>query len=248
MDKLFKQLVDSTKPTTDTSLREDLKSLYERYQLNIDILVEASDNLIFFEVKRKPLTRGAKSVKNSALLIDLLQSLLASQIQINKHEIFIIKKGCISLKNGCYIYQLNGRNIAQVSVSLLDFGGFQDKIMIFDFLTNILSAKLKVDGSENLSTEENEKLDDLKKTLSTFQSKFNELVQLDPTKKGQPLHDSWFLSLPQLLIILDNVKSSDDLKRELWKTRNSSAGFLDFYQEIIVMMSKNFLNDNKKQQ
>ena len=69
------------------------------------------------------------------------------------------------------------------------------------------------------------------KLLPEFQKQFNELVQLDSTKKGQPFYDSWFLSLPQLLIILDNVNSSDDLKRELWKTRSSSAYFLDFYQE-----------------
>lgn len=196
----------------------------------IDILVEASDTLIFFEVKKKTLTTRARSGNDFSLLIDLSQSLLASQIQINKHEIYIRKNEHIKLDNYSTC-ELKGRNIARVSVTLLDFGGFQDRTIIFDFLTNILNARLEVDGSENLSTEENEKLDDLKKKLSKFQEQFDELVQLEPTKKGQPFYDSWFLSLPQLLIILDNVNSSDDLKRELWKTRSSSAYFLDFYQE-----------------
>jgi hypothetical protein len=236
----------------------------------IDILVEASDTLIFFEVKKKSLTRIAKSGNKSDLLIDLLKSLLASQIQINKHEIYIRKNKHIKLDNYS-ICELKGRNIARVSVTLLDFGGFQDRTIIIDFLTNMLNAQLKLDGIENLSTKDAKDLKKLQDKLPEFQKQFNELVKLDPTKKGQPLalltlglkmykripfgdsriaesliemaiilayqpiaqpfYDSWFLSLPQLLIILDNVNSSDDLKRELWKTRSSSAYFLDFYQE-----------------
>jgi hypothetical protein len=271
-EKLGKNTEDFIKKELEKRGIEVKSGHYDGSPDEIDILVEASDTLIFFEVKRKPLTRGARSGNDFALLIDLSKSLLASQFQINKHEIFIRNNGYISLKNDHSICQLNGRNIARVSVTLLDFGGFQDRTTIFDFLTNMLNAQLKLDGIENLSTKDAKDLKELQeKLLPEFQKQFNELVQLDPTKKGQPLalltlglkmykrilfgdsriaesliemaiilayqpitqpfYDSWFLSLPQLLIILDNVNSSDDLKRELWKTRSSSAYFLDFYQE-----------------
>jgi hypothetical protein len=48
---------------------------------------------------------------------------------------------------------------------------------------------------------------------------------------NSPFFNSWFLSVPQLLVLLDNVNSNDSLKTELWKIRSVSASTLDFYFE-----------------
>ena len=204
----------------------------------IDILVETTDTLIFFEIKKKPLTKTAKTGSNLELFIDLSESLLKSQSQINKHEIYIRKNGNIPLENGSICY-LNNRSIARVSVTLLDFGSFQDRSIIFQFLENMLSIELKLTDQTIQSESLNKKIEDLNENLRKFQHQFNELVQLDSQRINNPFYECWFLSVPQLLIILDNVNSSDDLKRELWRTRSISTSSLDFYKEYEYIRSLN---------
>lgn len=194
----------------------------------IDIVVEASDTLIFLEVKAKPLTRRSRCGTDLNLLFDLSESLLESQIQINKHEIYIRNNGYISLKDGS-ICELNNRDIARVSITLLDFGSFQDRTVIFQFLENMLQGEFE--ASNNANSVEVEKLDKLNQKLNEFKFQFNELIQLDPRRAKSPFYNCWFLSVPQLLILLDNVTSSDDLKRELWRTRSITRSSLDFYRE-----------------
>jgi hypothetical protein len=194
----------------------------------IDVIVEATDTLIFLEVKAKALTRKSKCGTELDLLLDLSKSLLESQIQINKHEISIRKNGYISLKNG-YSCELNDRDIARVSITLLDFGSFQDRNVIFQFLENMLLGNFE--ASDNLNQIDVEKLDKLNKKLDEFKLQFSELIKLDPRKANNPFYNCWFLSVPQLLILLDNVTSSDDFKRELWRTRSITTSSLDFYRE-----------------
>lgn len=191
----------------------------------IDIVVEATDTLIFFEIKAKPLTRKARCGSDLNLFTDLVDSLLTSQIQGNKHEIFIRKNGSISLDNDSVCVQ-NGRDIARVSVTLLDFGSFQDRNVIFQFLTNILSGRLESNDNDNASI-----VKGLNKKLDEFKLQLHELSQLNTRSVGSPFYNCWFLSVPQLLMLLDNVNSSDDLKRELWRTRSTSTISLDFYRE-----------------
>ncbi|MCC5643772.1 YraN family protein [Nostoc sp. CHAB 5824] len=189
----------------------------------IDIVVETSDTLIFFEVKAKALTRRSRCGSDLNLLFDLSDSLLTSQIQINKHEIYIRKNGSISLENDS-ICDLNNRDIARISVTLLDFGSFQDRTILFQFLENMLLGKVEASDDVNKVKKLNDKLDE-------FRLQFNELIQIDPIRANNPFYNCWFLSVPQLLILLDNVNSSDDLKRELWRTRSITTSSLDFYRE-----------------
>lgn len=227
-DKLGEKIEDFIK---DEFLKRRIKFVSGKYGKTnkgksldeIDILVEATDTIIFFEVKAKPLTRKARCGNDLTLFLDLSGSLLKSQIQINKHEIFIRKNGAISLEDGSTC-ELNNRNIARVSVTLLDFGSFQDRTVVFQFLENMLLGRFD-EGNDVV------KIKNLNEKLNEFQSQFNELVQLDSERINHPFYNCWFLSVPQLLIILDNINSSDDLKRELWRTRSISTGSLDFYKE-----------------
>jgi hypothetical protein len=59
----------------------------------------------------------------------------------------------------------------------------------------------------------------------------NEHIELNPISEEYLFYNCWFLSVPQILIILDNVNSSDDLKREIWRNRSVSFSCMDFYKE-----------------
>lgn len=45
----------------------------------------------------------------------------------------------------------------------------------------------------------------------------------------------WFLSLPQLLILLDGVDGPAGLKSALWQTRAVATGTNDFYHDFAWM-------------
>lgn len=226
-DKLGIKIEDFIKRLLDNKNIKFKHGDYKNTDDEIDIVVETSGSLIFFEIKAKPLTRRSRCDNDLNLFLDLSESLLASQIQANKHEIFLRKNNFIQLKNDCVHWK--NREIAKVSITLLDFGGFQDRTFIFQFLQCTLRVQLESTNSINQG-----KIKKLNKKIDQFQQQFNELIELDTKKANNPFYNCWFLSLPQLLIILDNVNSSDDLKRELWITRSMSTSSMDFYQESEV--------------
>jgi hypothetical protein len=228
-DKLGEKIEDFIKNEFSIRGIEFKSGRYDNSPDEIDILVEASDTLIFFEVKTKPLTRKAKCGDDLALLFDLSNSLITSQIQINKHEIFIRKNGCISLKDSS-ICELKGRNIERISMTLLDFGSFQDRTIIFNFLDNMLLGKFEA-INDLCNDYLNQKIGTLNEKLNKFKCQFDELVKLDSTREESRFGNCWFLSVPQLLLILDNVHSSDELKNELWRTRHVELGVIDFYKD-----------------
>ncbi len=193
--------------------------------LEIDIVVETTDTLIFLEMKSKSLTRKSKDGNDLDLLVDLSKSLLESQIQLITHKLYIMQNETITLKGG-YICKLNNRNIALVSISLLDFGSFQDRLFIQQFLNNMLFGEF--DTSHN---EIKQKVLALNEKISELKSLITKIGQLDPERPQDPFYNCWFLSVPQLLILLDNVNSNDNLKQELWRTRSVTTGSFDFYRE-----------------
>jgi Holliday junction resolvase-like predicted endonuclease len=62
-----------------------------------DLVIEASETVIFSEVKKKALTRQAKAGSDVYLLLDLAGSLLAAQVQAGWHEVRLRRHGHLDL-------------------------------------------------------------------------------------------------------------------------------------------------------
>ena len=109
-----------------------------------DIVVETAKTIIFMEVKKKPLTRRAQAGSDAHVLLDLANSLLAAQVQAGWHEVRLRKHGFIELDdNGTKTrLELNGRGVERIAVSLMQFGSFQDRILLKQFLEATLRAVL----------------------------------------------------------------------------------------------------------
>jgi hypothetical protein len=65
----------------------------------------------------------------------------------------------------------------------------------------------------------------------TLLKQHNELAKLRPEPKGPAFMNCWFLSLNQLLAILEGVSSNDSSQESLFTTRHIVMGSLDFYFE-----------------
>lgn len=193
-----------------------------------DLIIETADTIILVEHKKKPLTRKARGGEHINLLIDIYKSLINSQVQLGNHELLIQKDGFLNLEDSTgkeYHLELKGRKIERISLTLLDYGGFHSRDIMSQFLTIAIDTRFNINDSKHAK-----KFKKLNEKLDEFRAQTIELNNLGVLHKR--FFNCWFISVPQFLVLLDDVKSNDDFKRELWRTRHLTTGSLDFYSEL----------------
>ncbi|MBS1940649.1 MAG: hypothetical protein JST38_07230 [Bacteroidetes bacterium] len=199
-----------------------------------DLVVETPENLFFLELKKKPLTRSAQGGNDLKLLVDLSQSLVEAQAQAGGHEVRLRKDGVLHLERdgGAADVQLNGREVERIAVSLLDFGTLQDRTLVERFLETAIRYEFSVPDAKL-----NEELDDLRIHRKALIEQYTKMVELEPGRKQHPFFPCWFLSVPQILVLLDDVTNPESFKNALWATRHMTMGTLDFYFEFATRKS-----------
>lgn len=193
-----------------------------------DLVIEAPDAVIFSEVKKKTLTRRAKAGSDTDLLLDLANSLLVAQVQAGWHEVRLRHNGHLDLGRDGIVtrLELNGRQVERVAVSLFDFGSFQDRILLKQFLEATMYATFTT-TAKNLE----KKFKQINDALGEIR---DQVAALYPGQKeiNQPFFNCWFLSVPQLLVLLDGVADADGFKSALWSCRHFTTGSSDLYFDI----------------
>lgn len=194
-----------------------------------DAVIETENFVIFIEIKKKSLTRAARSGFDVAVLADTTNSMASALLQAGNHELLLRRNGSLRLTAGdqTFAIELRSRTVVRIALSLFNYGGFQDRSV----LRQVLSAQLwtsyaasNPDRAETV-TKVNNKLSDLRK--------LNEELYALAGKPAQwhPFHDCWFLSVPQFLLLLDEVNRPEDFERELRRTRAMTFGTRDFAYE-----------------
>jgi hypothetical protein len=196
-----------------------------------DIVLETPDVVFFCEMKKKTLTRRARAGSDIHLLLDLSASLLAAQAQAGWHEVRLRRDGYLDLeRNGTTTrLELKARQVERMAVSLFDFGSFQDRILLKQFMEATMNAKF---GSP--VAELSKKLDEINDALAEVREQVATL-HLGSRERRQPFFHCWFVSVPQLLVVLDDVMDGDSLKSLLWTPRHTMTGSSDFYFELSHM-------------
>jgi hypothetical protein len=192
-----------------------------------DIVVETTDTIIFFELKKKPLTRRAQAGSEAHALLDLAHSLLAAQLQAGWHELRLKRDGFLDLNdNGHQVrLELRGRHVERVAVSLTQFGSFQDRVFVQQYLEATLHA--------NFSVTEPSLQREFAKLTALLDELREQINQLHPgaAELDRPFFHCWFLSVPQILILLDDTHDATSFRQALWKTRHIITGSSDFYHD-----------------
>jgi hypothetical protein len=196
-----------------------------------DLVLEAPDAVIFLEVKKKTLTRRSRAGSDAHLILDLAGSLLDAQVQAGRHEVRLRHHGYLDLhRDGSTTrLELNDRQVERVAVSLFDFGSFQDRILLTQFLEATMNARFRP-----LAASLNEKFDKINKALIEIRE---QVGALHPGQRevNQPFFNCWFLSVPQLLVLLDGVGDTADFKAALWSCRHVVTGSSDLYFDLSYM-------------
>lgn len=196
-----------------------------------DLVIETPQTVIFSEVKKKTLTRRARAGSDAHLLLDLAGSLLAAQAQAGWHEVRLRRDGHLDLERDGITtrLELNGREVERIAVSLFDFGSFQDRILLKQFLEATMNATF-ASAAAGL----NKKFNEINAALVEIRE---QVAALHPGQRevNQPFFNCWFLSVPQLLVLLDGVTDGAGFRAALWSCRHVVTGSSDVYFDVSRM-------------
>lgn len=196
-----------------------------------DVVIETDTQIFFVETKKKSLTRSARSGFDVALLVDITDSLVSAIIQGLRHELQIKQNGVIELiqEDGSIVpLELRGRTVECIAVTLPDYGSFQDRVV----LQKILENGMKLSFS-TVDMDLQKKLDKVNKKLDELRTIAKALYQHASQPEGwKPYSNCWFLSVPQFLVLLDDVSCPNDFGDALNLIRNTSTGTNDLYFEL----------------
>ncbi len=200
-----------------------------------DIVVETGERVVFIELKKKALTRKARAGSDVDLVLDLAGSLLAAQAQCGWHEVRLRAADHIDLnRNGSrYRLERKERDIERIAIALLDYGSFQDRT----FLKHMMESTIGVSFSPvepNLT----KRFRSINDALAEIGDQVSQL-QSEDDKNAQPFFHCWFLSLPQVLILLDHVSDPESFWDQIRSTRHFTTGTSDFYHDFSYMRRRN---------
>ena len=207
-----------------------------------DLVVEATKGIMLFEMKKKSLTRKAKSGDEFRIVADLLGSLIDSQAQCFRTSHLMIKDGYVDLDNGngnVTRVEKQDRTTECISVCLGAFGPLQDRMLIKSIMNEICNKPLmaEYDGDDKQTIEDVKKFN---KDMQKWMPFLNEERANGDSKKNH-FFNSWFLDLEQLMLIMQESNSNDELLARLRETKCVTMGSYDYYRErrIIRMMNGN---------
>ena len=189
-----------------------------------DITIETETAVIFIEIKKKGMTRLSMSGVDYSILSDLGGGLIHATSQCFKAERVLRCDGRISIEGSSPI-TYKSQKVIKIALTLYDYGSFQDRMTIRSILTNSLGVTFKGANSGI-----DKKLNNWKEhinELSTHIQCLKDSSQLD----AEPFHNLFFMSISQLLMILEEKGSSDGLVKALTMLSSVSHSTRDFYKE-----------------
>jgi hypothetical protein len=199
-----------------------------------DLLIECEKAIILIEFKKKVLTGKAKSGVDIDLLIDLSQSILYAQVQAGRTEIILREKGSITLteKNGnTQTINLKDRHIERVALTQLEFGGFHDRSIFKHLLRALLTHSYETYSTD---TKTIKKFDELKEKQAKWVEQYNKLCIIDTNYPKHAFFNCWFMSLPQLLEVINLSFDNNSFYEILCKTKYVSFNTFDWYREFDI--------------
>lgn len=207
-----------------------------------DLVVEATKGIMLFEMKKKSLTRKAKSGDEFKIVADLLGSLIDSQAQCFRSSHLMIKDGYMVLDDGngkVTRIEKRDRTAECISICLGAFGPLQDRILIKSIMDEMCNNPLtaEYEGTDKQIIKDVKKFNkDMQKWMPFLKEERD-----NGDSKTNPFFNSWFLDLEQLMLLVQEANSNDELLARLKETKCVTFGSYNFYRErrMVRMMNAN---------
>lgn len=193
-----------------------------------DLIIESKNDICIFELKKKVLTRSSRSGQLETIVLDLFQSFLESQIQINKIKIILQKDEVLNLDNeGISLTVAKGtKSIKKISMVLCDFGVFQDRLFLRNLLLYLRNIIFEPKNDDPKAIEICKKIN---KDIKTFQVQLQKLGVVSGQDLMKEVSSSWFMPLSFFCYILNTTNNQDSFCKELTKNYNISLGHMDIW-------------------
>ncbi|MGF6532729.1 MULTISPECIES: hypothetical protein [Paraburkholderia] len=192
-----------------------------------DIVVETDQAVILIELKKKSMTRAALAGDSYSGFVDLFGGVLSAQEQLGQHEVLLREFGHIKFVDGRQI-DLHGRRVERLAVTLLDWGGTQDGMVLRAIMPTLIGASLNYSAA---TAKQSDQLAKLNSTLGALGTQHTKLLSLGYEPRDM-LTNWWFMSVPQLMALLRGVNDANGFYGALRRVGSITTGSLDFYQEL----------------
>ena len=174
----------------------------------------------------------AKSGDEFRIVADLLGSLIDSQAQCFRTSHLMIKDGYVDLDDGngnVTRVEKQGRTAECISICLGAFGPLQDRTLIKSIMDEMCNNQLTA-GYEGIDKQTIKYVKKFNKGLQKWMPFLNKEIT-NGDSKSNPFFNSWFLDLEQLMLIVQDSNSNDELLTRLRETKHVTAGSYNFYKE-----------------
>lgn len=231
-----------------------------RYNIGeCDHVVETDKTIIFIEDKKKPLTRLAKEGNTDNVIFDIAHSLLDSQYQCFRTSRLLMDYGHIVLHStdGEYDLPYSDRNIERISVDLFDFGPISDRMLTNKVLNLFIKISLEIKDNAKLTEIYIKLQDEVKRINDKIIKLCEELEKIYPhhekkrlkmlkknedifdeeqakekiKRRFRPFFNSWFLTLEQLVFLIEKSKDGNSFEENLKKMKYVTTCTYEFYNE-----------------
>lgn len=196
---------------------------------DVDAALVSDTEILLFEVKKKSLTRAARSGQQYNILMDMGLSNGKAMSQLFKHEAILLRDGYLALENpeGEQRIQWDGKRIIKFVVTLFEYGGLSDKNLLKHFVEMQIFNDISVDESATASQ---------KKKVAEFNSIGQELRDWVALIYPVELDASWYMScwsvsIPYVLLALRDRELNETMIESLLYTQNISMATCDIFRE-----------------
>jgi hypothetical protein len=192
-----------------------------------DLVIETGATILLIELKKKSMTRASQAGDSFKSFADLFGGVLDTQSQLGQHELLLLEHGHIEFLDGSRL-ELAGRSIERLALTLMDWGGTQDRMVLRTVANTLMGSSVALEGASASQTALLLKANDTLKELAHQQ---NQLHQYYQGIANWQFSNWWFLSVPQIMYVLREVSSAEQFYERLRKIKSITSGSLDFYQE-----------------
>ena len=154
----------------------------------------------------------------------------------------MIKDGYVDLDDGngnVTRVEKQGRTAECISICLGAFGPLQDRMLIKSIMDEMCNNPLTAEYEDT----DKQTIKDVKKFNKDIQKWTPFLIEerINGDSKRNPFFNSWFLDFEQLMLIVKESNSNDELLARLRETKYVTTGSYNFYRErrMVRMMNGN---------
>lgn len=203
-----------------------MKYMIGKKTFDCDLLIETTDKIFLFEVKKKSLTNASLAGDPLNVLIDLCYAMVKAQTQLLHHEQMLARAEGITFENDLQV-RAGNRQIEKIAVTLFDWGVLQDR-MVSDTLIKLLAGSC-IHAGEILAEEKN-KINEINELIRVMTERSSDLNSRK--NQSQPFFDCAFIGVPQILFMLDGVKTIGDFVKRFYKFKHVSVFGFDMYRGL----------------